>query len=358
MDEFTKLDLSEIPLDRDWNETLLALLAAPNICSKHWVYDQYDSTVRTSTAVGPGSDAAVIRIRKTTKALAMSTDCNGRYCYINPRLGAQSAVAEAARNIVCSGGKPLAVTNCLNFGNPYKPEIYYGFSEAVAGMGEACSVFDTPVTGGNVSFYNEDPMRAVFPSPVIGMVGLIADVKTITTQWFKDEGDIVFLLGTNHEHLGASEYLHTIFEKTRGTVPPLDLQFERRLQDGLLAAIEKGVIKSAHDCSEGGLAVALAECCITNEENMIGANVSLDDNLRPDCLLFGESQSRIVISCAPETADAVAGHFANLDIPCAKIGTVGGDKLSIDGYIDQPLAGLHDAFYNAMPSFMEHIGDS
>ena len=358
MDEFTRLDLSEIPVDCDWNDTLLRMLAAPNICNKGWVYEQYDSTVRTSTAVGPGSDAAVIRIRKTDKALAMTTDCNGRYCYINPRLGAQSAVAEAARNIVCSGGKPLAITNCLNFGNPYKPEIYYGFSEAVAGMGEACTVFETPVTGGNVSFYNEDPLRAVFPSPVIGMVGLIADIRTITTQWFKDEGDVVFLLGTNQEHLGASEYLHTVFRKTRGTVPPLDLQFEKRLQDALLTAIERSLIKSAHDCTEGGLAVALAECCISNEEQMVGASIKLKDDIRPDCLLFGETQSRVIISCSPRNADSVAGHFGKLNVPCAKLGTVGGKSLILDGYVNQSLAKLHDAYYNAMPSFMEHIGDS
>ncbi|UCD62678.1 MAG: phosphoribosylformylglycinamidine synthase subunit PurL, partial [Candidatus Zixiibacteriota bacterium] len=271
MDEIVKIKLDEYPLNRDWNETLLTMLAAPNICHKAWVFDQYDSMVRTNTAVGPGSDAAVMRLRKTPKALAMSTDCNGRYCYINPRRGAQSAVAEAARNIVCSGGKPLAITNCLNFGNPYKPEIFFGFAEAVAGMGEACRALGTPVTGGNVSFYNEDPERAVFPSPVIGMIGLIEDVAHITTQWFKDEGDVIFLLGENKEHLGASEYLHTIYRQTRGGVPELDLDFERDLQKALLEAIKAGLVRSAHDCSEGGLAVALAEGCVSNRENQLGA---------------------------------------------------------------------------------------
>jgi phosphoribosylformylglycinamidine synthase len=181
IDELARLNMSDYALDRDWNGDLLALLAAPNICDKSWVFHQYDSMVRTNTAVGPGSDAAVLRIRKTNKALAMKTDCNGRYCYLNPRRGAMQAVAESARNVTCSGGRPVAITNCLNFGNPYKPKIYYGFSEAVAGMCEVCRVFGTPVTGGNVSFYNEDPERAVFPTPTIGMLGIVDDVSHITT---------------------------------------------------------------------------------------------------------------------------------------------------------------------------------
>jgi len=356
MDELAKLDTSEIPLDRDWNEDLLGLLASPNICHKGWVFEQYDSMVRTNTAVGPGSDAAVLRLRKTNKALAMVTDCNGRYCYLNPRLGAQSAVAEAARNIVCSGGQPLAVTNCLNFGNPYKPEIYYGFAEAVAGMGEACRVFDTPVTGGNVSFYNEDPKRAVFPTPTIGMVGLIQDVAHITTQWFKDEGDVVFLLGENREHIGGSEYLHTFFGLSRGGVPPLDLAFEKKLQDDLLAAITRGWIRSAHDCSDGGLAVALAECCISNREAQIGARITLDDTIRTDALLFGETQSRVVITCAPGDADAVMDFFGILGMPCAKIGTVGGGRLKVNDLVDLPLERLDRAFFDSMPAFMERVG--
>jgi len=356
MDELAELDLAEMPLERDWNSDLLGLLAAPNICHKGWVFEQYDSMVRTNTAVGPGSDSAVLRLRKTNRALAMVTDCNGRYCYLNPRLGAQSAVAEAARNIVCSGGQPLAVTNCLNFGNPYKPEIYYGFAEAVAGMGEACRVFDTPVTGGNVSFYNEDPQRAVFPTPTIGMVGLIADLAHITTQWFKSEGDVVLLLGENREHLGASEYLHTFLGLSRGTVPPLDLELEKKLQDDLLAAITRGWIRSAHDCSDGGLAVALAECCISNRERPIGANITLEDKMRADALLFGETQSRVVISCAAGDAEAVMDFFGILGVPCARIGAVGGGSLKINDLIDLPLARLDDAFFNSMPAFMEKVG--
>lgn len=356
MDELAELNLEDIPLDRDFSEDLLGLLSAPNICHKGWVFEQYDSMVRTNTAVGPGSDAAVLRLRKTNKALAMVTDCNGRYCYLNPRLGAQSAVAEAARNIVCSGGQPLAVTNCLNFGNPYKPEIYYGFAQAVAGMGEACRVFDTPVTGGNVSFYNEDPQRAVFPTPTIGMVGLIPDVAHITTQWFKSEGDVIFLLGENKEHLGASEYLHTFFGLTKGEAPPLDMQFEKKLQDALLAAITRGWVRSAHDCSDGGLGVALAECCISNREQQIGAVITLNDKMRTDALLFGETQSRVVISCAADDADAVADFFGILNCPCTRIGTVGGGNLKINDIVDLPLQKLDHAFFDSMPVFMEKVG--
>ncbi len=287
IDEITKINLDDYSLDLNWNETLLTMLASPNICRKQWVYDQYDSMVRTNTAVGPGSDAAVLRLRKTDKALAMTTDCNARYCYVNPRRGGQAAVTEATRNIVCSGGQPLAITNCLNFGNPYKPEIYYGFTEAIGGMGDACRVFNTPVTGGNVSFYNEDPDRAVFPTPTIGMIGLVEHIDHITTQWFKDDGDVIFLLGENKEELGASEYLHTIYNVTKGDVPELDLDAEKKIQDALLGAIRNGIIKSAHDCSEGGLATAIAESCISNDDNKIGASIQLNDTIRRDALLFG-----------------------------------------------------------------------
>ncbi len=355
MDKIVRINLNDYPLDQNWNEILLNLLDAPNICHKGWVFEQYDSMVRTNTAVGPGSDAAILRLRKTNKALAMTTDCNGRYCYVNPRLGAQSAVAEAARNIVCSGGRPLAITNCLNFGNPYKPEIYYGFAEAVAGMGEACRVLNTPVTGGNVSFYNEDPQRAVFPTPTIGMIGLVEDISHVTTQWFKDDGDAIFLLGENKEHLGASEYLHTIFGQTKGAVPPLDLEFEKRLQNTLLQAIQSGLIKSVHDSSEGGLAVALAECCITNRERQLGAEIMLPDPIRTDCLLFGEAQSRVIISCAPKDVPDVITFFHKREVPCTKIGIVGGNSLKINNLIDIEIAQMSDAYFNALPRLMERV---
>jgi len=355
LDELNQLDLSKYSTKRDWNATLVTMMAAPNICHKGWVFDQYDSMVRTNTAVGPGSDAAVLRLRKTDKALAMVTDCNGRYCYLNPRLGAMSAVAEAARNIVCSGGRPLAITNCLNFGNPYKPEIYYGFSEAVAGMGEACRVFETPVTGGNVSFYNEDPQRAVYPTPTIGMMGLVEHVDHITTQWFKNEGDAILLLGRTKEELGASEYLHTIYNETRGPVPELELELEKRLQQAILAAIQSGWVNSAHDTSDGGLAVALAEGCISNQEHQLGARITVADMLRPDCLLFGESQSRVIISCSSEKVSYFQELCSRLSLPMAEIGRVGGDRLVINDLVDVSVRDLSDAWYTALPRMMQEI---
>ncbi len=355
IDAAVKLNYDDYKLEMDWNSALLKLLSSPNICHKGWVFDQYDSTVRTNTAVGPGSDAAVMRIRKTRKALAMTTDCNARYCYLNPRMGAISAVCESARNIVCSGGKPLAVTNCLNFGNPYKPEIYYGFSEVIAGMGEACLALNTPVTGGNVSFYNEDPQRAVFPTPVIGMVGLVEDVSHITTQTFKDNGDTILLVGENKNELGASEYLHALFNQTIGTVPAIDLDYEKRLQSALLAAIQKGMVKSAHDCSEGGLAVAITECCISERENMVGASIKISDELRSDCLLFGETQSRVILSCDSKNENELIAFFKKQNVSCQNIGTTGGNRLTINDMISVDLKDLAEAFYNALPELMEKV---
>jgi phosphoribosylformylglycinamidine synthase II len=352
INKLAEIKLSAYPLDRDWNDDLLTLLASPNICHKGWVFDQYDSMVRTNTAVGPGADAAVLRIRKTGKALAMTTDCNGRYCYLNPRRGAEQAVAEAARNIVCSGGKPVAVTNCLNFGNPYKPEIYYGFAKAVAGMGEACRVFETPVTGGNVSFYNEDPDRAVFPTPTIGMLGIVENVGHITTAWFKNEGDIIYLIGENREELGASEYLHTVFGRNTGPVPELDLHYEKRLQDTVLDAVRSGLISSAHDCSDGGLAITLAECCVLNREKMIGASVEIDDDIRPDCLLFGETQSRIVVSTSKDKGEKLVNLCAANDVPISAVGTVGGNNLTINNQINLRLDRLEDAYYNSLSKLL------
>jgi len=355
LDELAKINLNDYSLDRDWNEILNTMIGSPNLCHKGWVFEQYDSMVRTNTAVGPGSDAAVLRIRKTDKALAMATDCNGRHCYLNPRVGAMNAVAESARNIVCSGGKPLAVTNCLNFGNPYKPEIYYGFSEAVVGMGEACLTFDTPVTGGNVSFYNQDPERAVFPTPTIGMVGLVESTAHITTQFFKDEGDIIFLLGNNREELGASEYLRTVCNELKGKPPAVDLKFEKQLQDALLEAIRGGKIKSAHDVSDGGLVIALAEGCISNKDKQIGAEIKLDDKIRTDCLLFSEAPSRVILTCAAGDAAEIEKYFEAKDIPVAVIGKVGGERFKLNDIIDTPLTTLSDTYYNSMTRFMERI---
>ena len=356
MDELSRLDLGAISQDIDWNAALLKLMASPNMCYKGWVFEQYDSTIRTNTAIGPGSDAAVLRIRKTDKALAMVTDCNGRYCYMNPRLGAMHAVAEAARNIACSGGKGSAITNCLNFGNPYDPEIYYGFAEAVAGMGEACREFETPVTGGNVSFYNEDHEHAVYPTPVIGMIGIIDDIKHITTSWFKDSGDEVYLLGTTRDELGASEYLSVVHDIKRGAIPALDLKKEHALHKAVLSMIEAGLVKSAHDCSDGGLGVALAECCIGNREHMIGVKTDIEQkSLRTDSLLFGESASRVIVSCPAAKAAEIEKISAKYSVPLAKIGSVGGDRLRINNLVDVALADIETAFYDSLKKMVERV---
>jgi len=352
LDEAHQLNLSELKVPGDFNPVLLQLLSSTNLASKKWVYEQYDTMVRTGTVVGPGSDAAVIRLRKINQAIATTTDCNGRYCYLNPHRGGRIAVAEAARNLVCSGAKPLAITNCLNFGNPYDPEVYWTFVECVAGMGEACRTFGTPVTGGNVSFYNEDPQRVVYPTPVVGMIGLIEDLKQITTMWFKDEGDWIVLLGENREELGASEYLKVIFDLVKGDTPELNLEKEKRVQDACLEMIRTGMIKSAHDCSEGGMAVALVECCISSPD-LWGAKIKLDDKIRTDVLLFGESQSRIIVTVKPE-------HWSDLEkiaqkhrIPFSVMGKVEGHNLNIEGMIDLPVSKLAEVYEHAIERIME-----
>jgi len=354
IDRLRQLDLNTVKADQDFTDVLTRLLSAPNICEKSWVFNQYDSMVRTNTAVGPGSDAAVLRLRKTRKALAMTTDCNGRYCYMNPYRGALLAVSEAARNIACSGGRGIAITNCLNFGNPYHPEIYYGFSEAVKGMGEACRLFDTPVTGGNVSFYNEDPEHAVYPTPTIGMIGLIEDIDHITTMNFKQAGDDIYLLGENKNELGASEYLSQIHGLKQGEIPEIDLQFEKRLHDTILELIKNELVNSAHDCSEGGLAIALAEACIGNRENKIGAKIQINQgDLRRDALLFGETASRIIFSAKAGLENKVRAIAEKHGIPVQKIGVTGGDKFTVNDWLSAPLDVMAEAYYESLGRIMD-----
>lgn len=306
---------------RDLGEALLSLLDSPNLGSKRWIYNQYDTTVRTGTAVRPGGDAGVVRIRGTNRAVAATTDCNGRYVYLAPRTGAMAAVAEAARNLVCTGALPLAITNNLNFGNPTKPHIYFQFRQAVDGMAEACKVFETPVTGGNVSFYNETDGRAIYPTPVIGMVGVVEDVAHITTHAFRQAGDAIVLLGVNTNELGGSEYLYHFHDLVAGAPPSVDLLGERSLQQATLEMIQAGVVASAHDCAEGGLAVALTESAVAQLEPL-GFDVTLDDALPAVPLLFGEAQGRIVISCSPEDVDTVLKVADRHGVPAARIGAV------------------------------------
>ena len=350
--ETRKFDSKTLPEPKDLKETFLKVFSSPNIVSKQWVYHQYDSMVRTNTVVGPGCDAAVILVKGTNKALAMKTDCNSRYVYLNPKEGTKIAVAESARNIVCSGGVPLGVTNCLNFGNPYKPEVYWQFAQAIAGMGEACRHFDTPVTGGNVSFYNESPETAVYPTPTIGMVGLVEDLKHITTSFFKDEGDVIYLLGEDKEELGGSEYAKVIHNKVAGESPTINLDEEKKLQDTLLNLIRKGLIKSAHDISEGGIVSALAECCIINQEKQIGCEVEIPIKSRKDFSLFSESQSRIIISISKDKILELEPELKLSSVKFTKLGVVTGSSLKLKNLFDVSINEISDIYYNTIPGIM------
>lgn len=352
IEEQAQFDPLILPPPDDFGVVLKNLLSSPNIASKRWVYRQYDTSVRTSTVVGPGSDAAIIRVRKSRRGLAIATDCNGRWCYLNPRLGAMHAVCEAALNVACSGARPAAITNCLNFGNPYDPEVYYTFAEAVAGMGEACRFLDTPVTGGNVSFYNEDANGAVYPTPVIGMVGLLEDVGKRVTSHFKNAGNKIALLGENRGELGGSEYLKTMHGKVAGPVPTLDLAAIKNIIKAIVELAEQGIVSSAHDISDGGLAVALAECCFENE---IGAQITVDSKLRADAALFGESKPLVVISYHPDSAAAVLEICARQSVVMIEIGATGSSNLIIEGFIDFPVSELKEIYETAIPQFMERI---
>lgn len=324
--ELNVLDINSISQPDNYGETLKKLLASSNICSKEWVYRQYDYMIRTNTIVKPGSDAAVLRIRGSHKSIALTTDCNNNYVYLNPREGGKIAIAEAARNIVCSGALPIAITDGLNYGNPEKPEVYWQFKESILGISEACRVLDTPVISGNVSFYNETPNSAIDPTPVIGMVGVIDDYNHITTQHFKEEGDIILLLGESLEEIGASEYLKVIHNMRRGPIPKIDLEQEKKFQKLLLDLIQKGMVQSAHDCSEGGLAVTIAECCF---DKSIGANINLKDSIRQDALLFGESQCRYVISIKGENKEKTIDYLKKSHAAFQELGVVGGENLTI-----------------------------
>jgi phosphoribosylformylglycinamidine synthase len=347
----------------DQTEVFVRLMGSPNLGSKRWVHQQYDSTVRTSTAVEPGGDAGVVRIRGTRRAVAAKTDCNGRYCYLSPKRGAMIAVAEAARNLVCVGAVPTAVTNNLNFGSPLRKHIYFQLREAVEGMAEACRLFETPVTGGNVSLYNETDGRSIYPTPVIGMVGIVEDLDHITRHAFRDPGDRILLLGRNTGEIGASEYLYVIHGEVAGEPPEVDLELERRLQGAVLAMIQGGQLRSAHDCSEGGIAAALAESSLGDGEAPLGVDVSLEDSVPTLPLLFGEAQGRVVVSCAPGRAAEVLRTAERFEVPCREIGTVGdaSDRFRIrtkDGGVDVDLGTLADAFFGALPRIMEGTTES
>jgi phosphoribosylformylglycinamidine synthase len=337
----------------DLKGVLLSLLSSPNIANKNWVYEQYDTQVRTNTILMPGSDASVIRLKKSKKALSMKVDCNSKYCYLDPYRGGLIAVCESARNVVCTGALPLAITNCLNFGNPYNPEMYFQFTECVRGIGDACRYLDTPVTGGNVSFYNLSKDYAVFPTPVIGMLGLIEDSSKIMTSNFKNEGDDIFILGNNRNEIGGSEYLDRIHGIVSGRAPEINLEEEKSLQSVTLELIDRQLINSAHDISEGGLAAALAESCVMKAGSEIGAVIKIDFNGRKDFSLFGESQSRIIISASHASANTIKQICDSRNVSLHKIGVAGGNSLKINEDISVGMEEISNAYFNSIVKIMQ-----
>ncbi len=353
------LDLAALP-EVDSHAALLALLAHPTIASKNWVYRQYDHMVRLGSVVLPGSDAAVFLIREANKIVAATSDCNAIYCSLDPRNGARIAIAEAARNLACSGASPIAVTDNLNFGNPHNPENFWQLVECVEGLAEGCRAFNTPVTGGNVSLYNQSPAGAIDPTPTVGMVGLIEDEKHITTSHFKNAGDVIILLGdlvdpNADSGLGGSHFVKVLHGKKAGSVPTIDFAKELAIHDAMRALIKAGLVQSAHDCSEGGLAVTLAESCLSNREEPIGATIALPAG-RAEVVLFNEAQSRIVITAAAVNASAALAQLQSLGIGASRIGVVGGGELKItigaDG-LAWPLGELHESWFGSIARAME-----
>jgi len=352
LEETQNADLSTLSHPENLIESLEALLGSPNIASKRWVHEQYDTMVRTNTVQGPGAaDAGIIRLKGSKKGLVAKTDCNGRYVYLNPRRGGQIAVVESARNVVCSGAKPMAITNCLNYGNPYKPEVYWTFKESLAGMGDACRKLNTPVTGGNVSFYNENPESAIFPTPIIGMLGVIEDVeKHKMSPSFKKEGDIILYVGAPRIGLGGTEYLKVIHGLTTGDAPILDLDVELKVQETVLEAITSGLVTAAHDISDGGLAVTIAEMGIFGS---LGAQIDLSflsGSIHE--IWFSEAQSGIILTCQSNQKEPLMKHLSQGGVDVAHIGTVQGDALNFEGVGSVSLDQLHKIYESAIPKAM------
>lgn len=342
-------ETSDLPEPKDLMKTVFEIIQRPSIASKRWVYEQYDSMVRTNSIMLASADAAVIRLKETRKALALKTDCNAKFVYLNPKRGTQIAVAEAARNVACVGAKPIAITNCLNFGNPYDPEIYWQFAEAIAGMKEACIAFNTPVTGGNVSFYNEGPSGAIIPTPVIGMLGLINDIESIVESTYKEPGDLIVELGINHGEIGGSEYLEMVTNEILGDAPFLNLEYENRLHTLCQILATKRLVHSMHDISDGGLAVNIIESlcgtkglgCLLNQENM--------PKLRSDLLLFGESQSRVILTCRPAELSDVMMEARKLSIDVNQIGAINtGNFIKFGDMIEIPVDEAVDAYLHSI----------
>ncbi|MBU0895008.1 MAG: phosphoribosylformylglycinamidine synthase subunit PurL, partial [Candidatus Omnitrophica bacterium] len=328
LEDTQKLNYKSVKEPDDCNKVILKLLDSPNIASKESAYKNFTFVDKDDVMVGAGSDAAIIKVKGTKKALAISVDCNGRYCYLDPYNGAMMAVAEAARNVTCAGGRPLGLTDGLNFGNPMKPENYWQFEKCIEGLSAAGKALDIPVISGNVSFYNENPKGPIDPTPLIGIVGLIKDASLAVTQNFKNNGDAIVLLGENTSDLSGSEYLYLVHHMKKGS-PQIDIAREKAVQEACLEAIEAGLVNSAHDCSEGGLAVALGESCITNKNKMIGASIKLDGKIRKDAVLFGEAPSRIIVSVGRKNLAALEKIAKKHSIPYSVLGDTGGEKLAI-----------------------------
>jgi phosphoribosylformylglycinamidine synthase len=322
----TKLD--PIPTPEDYNKTLEKLLSSPTIADKQWVFRQYDHMVQINTALLPGADASLLRMKNKKFALAITLDGNSLYTYLDPKTGGKIAVAEACRNLACVGAHPMGVTNCLNFGNPEKPEIMWQFQEAIEGIAEACRTFNIPVTGGNVSFYNDTEGFSIHPTPVLGVVGLVRDMDKSSSPGFKKTGDSIFLIGKNKQEIGGSEYLKFIWNMEKGQPPQIDLQEEKQVQEVCIEAIENGLLRSAHDISEGGLAVCVTECAFFGKDR-IGCTLYLQDQIGSDALLFGESQSRIVVTTKPENKKALIKIAEDRNVPIKEIGTTGGKNITV-----------------------------
>ena len=347
-DDVQRLDLEKIEEPADLGAALKRLLDSPNVASKEWVFRQYDHFVRSNTVVAPGADAAVIRIKGTEKGLALTVDGNGRYCYLDPYVGGILAVAEAARNLACVGARPLGLSDCLNFGSPERPDVMWQFSQVVQGLRDGCIALGVPVVSGNVSFYNETDGVPIYPTPTVAMVGLLPKVVRHVTPWFKSPGDIVVLLGRSREELGGSEYLKVIHGLAKGTPPWIDLRLERAVQHSCLKAIDKGILHSAHDLSEGGLGVALAECCISGPEKPLGARVEPREMMRGDARLFGESQSRIIVSLKEKDLNRLREIAEKEGAPMQVIGEVGGSRLVVHPLIRLPVDELKSIWSSSL----------
>jgi phosphoribosylformylglycinamidine synthase len=346
--DFSKLEKTNL------NDDFMKLMKSTNIVSRRWIYEQFDTQVRTNSVILPGGDASVIRLKDSDKAIASKVDCNARYVYLNPNRGTQIAVAEAGRNVACTGAEPLAITNNLNFGNPYDPEMFYLFREAIDGMRHACEIFNTPVTGGNVSFYNESENMAVYPTPTIGMVGLIDHWQRATTSWFKVAGDLIYIVGAKTKsELGGSEWLKVVHDKVEGDCPAIDLDYEKRLQNFVRRAIANDFVASAHDTSEGGLAIALAESCIQSKKSTIGAKVTVDQSELSDTeLMFSETQSRVILSVPPHQKELFEQFARNSQIDYEEIGVVGGNQLNINDKLVMNVEEFDKLYQNTLAKIM------